>query len=52
MLDQETYEHGKHTRDLEWFRLPERKTLRPLCVVLLVSLSVSRTSESFRVRGA
>jgi hypothetical protein len=34
MLDQEAYEHGKHTRVLEWFRPPERKTLRPLCVVL------------------
>jgi hypothetical protein len=34
MLDQEAYEHGKHTRDLEWFRPPERKTLRSLCVVL------------------
>jgi hypothetical protein len=25
-------------KDLEWFRPPERKTLRPLCVVLLGSL--------------
>jgi hypothetical protein len=27
MLDQEAYEYGKHTRDLEWFN-------PPLCVVL------------------
>jgi hypothetical protein len=51
MLDQEAYEHGKHTRDLEWFRPPERKTLHPLCVVLLVSLSVFGTLESLCVRG-
>jgi hypothetical protein len=38
MLDQEAYEHGKHTRNLEWFRPPERKILHPLCVVLLVIL--------------
>jgi hypothetical protein len=49
MLDQEAYEHGKHSRDLEWFRPLERKTLRPLCVVLLVSLSVSGTLESLCV---
>jgi hypothetical protein len=49
MQAQETYEHGKHTRDLKWFRPPERKTLRPLCVVLLVSLSVSGTLESLCV---
>jgi hypothetical protein len=49
MLDQEAYDHGKHTRDLEWFRPPERKILRPLCVVLLVSLSVSGTLESLCV---
>jgi hypothetical protein len=51
MLDQEAREHGKHTRDLEWFRPPEHKTLRPMCVVLLVSLSVSGTLESLCVRG-
>jgi hypothetical protein len=49
MLDQKAYEHGKHIRDLEWFRPPERKTLHPLCVVLLVSLSVSETLESLCV---
>jgi hypothetical protein len=49
MLDQEAYEHGKHTRDLEWFRPPEHKNLRPLCLVLLVSPSVSRTLESLCV---
>jgi hypothetical protein len=38
MLDQEAYEHRKHTRDFKWFSPPEHKTLRPLCVVLLVSL--------------
>ena len=27
----------KHTAGLEWFGPPERNTLRPLCVVLLVS---------------
>jgi hypothetical protein len=49
MLDQEAYEYGKHTRDLEWFSPSQRKTLRPLCVVLLVSLSVSGTLESLCV---
>jgi hypothetical protein len=38
MLDQEAYEHRKHIRDLEWFRPPEHKTLRPLCVVLPMRL--------------
>jgi hypothetical protein len=51
MLDQETYESGKHVRILEWFRPSKRKTLHPLCVVLLVSLSVSGTSKNFCVRG-
>jgi hypothetical protein len=45
MLDQEAYEHRKHTRDFEWFRPPERKTLRPLCVVFLVSLRDLRELE-------
>jgi hypothetical protein len=49
MLDQEAYEYGKHTRDLEWFSPSQRKTLRPLCVVLLVSLSVSGILESLCV---
>jgi hypothetical protein len=49
MLDQEMYELGKCIRDLEWFRPPERKTLRPLCVVLLMSLSVSGILESLCV---
>jgi hypothetical protein len=49
MLDQEAYEHGKHTRDLEWFRPPERKTLRPLCVVLPELERASGTLESLCV---
>jgi hypothetical protein len=45
----------KAHKGLEWFRPPERKTLRPLYVVLLVSmwkacesLSVSGTSQGLR----
>ena len=43
------YSWSKNTRDLEWFGPPERNTLRPLRVVLLVCLwmSLSSASKSF-----
>ena len=38
-----------NTAGLEWFGPPERNTLRPLCVVLLVFPLVSRESEDLCV---
>ena len=37
-----------NTAGLEWFGPPERNTLRPLCVVLLVFPFVSGESEGLR----
>ena len=43
------YSWSKNTRDLEWFGPPERNTLRPLRVVLLLCLwmILSSASQSF-----
>ena len=38
------YSWSKNTRDLEWFGPPERNTLRPLRVVLLLDLWMSLSS--------
>jgi hypothetical protein len=48
MLDQRVEEHGKDKGILEWFKPPERKTLHPLCVVLLESLERGQREPSER----
>ena len=41
----------ENTRDLEWFGPPERNTLRPLRVVLLLGLWMSLSSASKSLLG-